>query len=57
MLDHCIAMTMISADEADADEVGFGTNETEFTDKDQTKEEETFDFEPFNLSDIEEAEI
>lgn len=57
VLDHCIAMTMISADDADADEVGFGTNETEFTDKDQTKEEETFDFEPFNLSDIEEAEI
>ena len=51
-LDHCIAMTMISADEQDSEVY-------EEHEKDTSPEniQETYDFEPFNLDDLDEPDL
>lgn len=51
-LDHCIAMTMISADEQDSE-----VYEEHRKDTSQENIQETYDFEPFNLDDLDEPDL
>ena len=51
-LDHCIAMTMISADEQDSE-----VYEEHGKDTSQENIQETYDFEPFNLDDLDEPDL
>ena len=51
-LDHCIAMTMISADVQDSE-----VYEEHGKDTSQENSQETYDFEPFNLDDLDEPDL
>lgn len=51
-LDHCIAMTMISADEQDSEVYEEHRNDTS-----PENVQETYDFEPFNLDDLDEPDL